>query len=176
MPDPVTVRLRRFDGALIRQVTTLLLSSSESEIRLAVPFGTEFQTLKGPWRPSTAAIYRYFPGCWHNVCSVISADLEVVGLYCDVLTAPEFDGTLLAATDLDLDVWVNPDGSYRVMDEDEFAEHSDLFHYPERLQSGARTALNSILNNVAKRQGPFAGWRVFTLSDDERSAIGRPRR
>ncbi|MEV7428008.1 DUF402 domain-containing protein [Nocardioides sp. NPDC092400] len=50
--------------------------------------------------------------------------------YVDMTTPPVWDGTVLRAVDLDLDVLRGPTGRVWVDDEDEFAEHRVTLGYP----------------------------------------------
>ena len=56
-----------------------------------------------------------------------------VNTYVDISTPPTWDGRVLRATDLDLDVVREVTGEVWVDDEDEFAEHQILFSYPDEV-------------------------------------------
>ena len=58
-------------------------------------------------------------------------------LYVDITTPPVWDGDLVTAVDLDLDVIRRFDGSWYVDDEDEFAEHQVAYGYPPELVTAA---------------------------------------
>ncbi|GIW08598.1 MAG: hypothetical protein KatS3mg060_3403 [Dehalococcoidia bacterium] len=170
---PVEVQFRRYDGVVKRQVTASLLGEREGEVRLAVPFNSVFQTLRGPWTPATAAIYRFWRGGWHNVCTVVSPETRRPAfLYCDIHAPMEFDGGRLTVLDLDLDILVHPTLSYRVLDEEEFAANCAAFHYPSDLVAGAQSALASLEAQLQGHCGLFSDGRLFTLSADERAALG----
>jgi len=63
-----------------------------------------------------------FPGLWHDIGRFHLADGTFTGLYANVLTPPEMNGLTWHTTDLYLDVWLGPDGSLLLLDEDEFDE------------------------------------------------------
>ena len=52
-------------------------------------------------------------------------------VYVDITTPPVWDGTVLRAVDLDLDVVRGNTGRVWVDDEDEFADHRVRFGYPD---------------------------------------------
>lgn len=68
---------------------------------------------------------------WYNVVKVFDKEDEFVGYYTDIRTPPERIENGYRAEDLFLDLWVYPDYSYHVLDEDEF-EEAELDEYLER--------------------------------------------
>jgi protein associated with RNAse G/E len=64
----------------------------------------------------------YYFDRWYNVFQVYSAAGVLKGWYCNVTQPARVDGEELTFVDLALDLWVNPDLSYLVLDEDEFEE------------------------------------------------------
>ncbi len=63
-----------------------------------------------------------------------------VSLYIDITTPPFWDGPVLRAVDLDLDVVRGIDGRVWIEDEDEFAEHRVELGYPDDVASAAETS------------------------------------
>lgn len=63
-----------------------------------------------------------FPGLWHDIGRFHRADGTFTGIYANVLTPVEIDGSVWHTTDLYLDVWLGPDGSTILLDEEEFDE------------------------------------------------------
>jgi len=85
-----------------------------------------------------------------------------VRVYVDMTTPPVWDGPVLRAVDLDLDVVQGPTGRVWVDDEDEFAEHRVRYGYPEEI---ARLAMRScdrvraaVTAGLAPYDGTSAGW------------------
>lgn len=111
----------------------------------------------GGWKASL-----YAPGMW-------------VDTYVDVSTPPVFDGEVLRAIDLDLDVIRAADGSVFLDDEDEFVEHRVLFGYPDDVVREAEATAAWLLDAVRERRAPFDGvtasaWlaRLADLADGRR--------
>ncbi len=75
-----------------------------------------------------AAVWFVFTGLWYDVGKVYNLENEWTGYYCDVLKPVkrrvDANGklNLFEITDLFLDLWINPDGTYEIQDEDEFEE------------------------------------------------------
>ena len=67
----------------------------------------------------------------------------------------EFDGSILTFIDLDIDVLVAPDFSRRILDEDEFATHALLYHYPAAVRDTVPRALAELNASIERRDFPF---------------------
>ncbi len=78
-----------------------------------------------------------------------------VEVYVDVTGPPSWDGSVLRAVDLDLDVVRLPDGRVEVDDEDEFAVHRAAFGYPPQVVASAEATCASVLAGVRRGDPPF---------------------
>ncbi|HZW03284.1 MAG TPA: DUF402 domain-containing protein [Anaerolineaceae bacterium] len=63
-----------------------------------------------------------FYGEWFDVVELRGAAGELIGYYCDICTPVVRQGQDYFLTDLFLDLWIEPDGSMRELDWDEFEE------------------------------------------------------
>ena len=82
----------------------------------------------------------------------------VVATYVDMTTVPVWDGSVVRAVDLDLDVVELLDGEVIVDDEDEFAEHQVAFGYPPEIVALAEATRDAVLAAMrARRSRPFDG-------------------
>ena len=75
--------------------------------------------------------------------------------YCNVNQPPSFDGRVLSYVDLDIDVLVAPDLTYRILDEDDFEQNSRLYPYPAEVQLNARGALAELVDLIESKSFPF---------------------
>ena len=80
-----------------------------------------------------------------------------VRVYVDITTAPVWDGAVLRAVDLDLDVVCGPTGRVWVDDEDEFAHHRALYDYPEDVARGALASCDRVQAAVVGGLAPYDG-------------------
>lgn len=87
-----------------------------------------------------------------------------VQVYVDVTTPPAWDGSILRAVDLDLDVVRGRTGRVWVDDEDEFADHRVRFAYPADVVEAAMTACDLVLAAVAQAAAPYDGTAVGWLT------------
>jgi len=94
----------------------------------------------------------YYRDRWYNVLKIFDVSGRLKGYYCNICLPAEFDGQVITWRDLTLDVYIFPDGSYRVLDEAEF-EASDL--YPPEVRAKARQAFAELLDLAARGESPF---------------------
>ncbi|MGZ4449605.1 MAG: DUF402 domain-containing protein [Nocardioides sp.] len=80
-----------------------------------------------------------------------------VRVYVDMTTAPVWDGPVLRAVDLDLDVVCGPTGRVWVDDEDEFAEHRVSLGYPEEVVRLATSSCDLVRTAVLAGHPPYDG-------------------
>ncbi len=91
----------------------------------------------------------------------------LVVTYVDMTTVPFWDGHVLRAVDLDLDVIKTAEGEVFVDDEDEFAEHRELFGYPADVVALAEASRDEVLADVQQAREPFGSHaqRWFAVLD-----------
>lgn len=64
----------------------------------------------------------FYSDRWYNIFAVYDRDDEQLkGWYCNICRPAHWDAHSISCEDLALDLWVTPDGSTLVMDEEEFA-------------------------------------------------------
>ncbi|MFF3555431.1 DUF402 domain-containing protein [Streptomyces tsukubensis] len=96
------------------------------------------------FEPGDLFTEHYWRDRWYAVKEVRAADGRLKGWYCDITRPVETDGTVLTVEDLDLDLWVPPDGGPVLrLDEDEFAA-SGLAERDPRAAEAALRALEEL--------------------------------
>ena len=101
-----------------------------------------------------AAIWFVFTGLWYDVGKVYNLDNRWTGYYCDIMKPVKrrVDRTgkldCFEITDLFLDLWINPDGTYQIQDEDEFAEAVQNGAIDTELERKAREVLTALIAEV----------------------------
>ena len=78
-------------------------------------------------------------------------------VYVDITTPPAWDGTVVRAVDLDLDVVCGPTGRVWVDDEDEFADHRVRFGYPDEVSRAAMSSCDLVLAQMQNERPPYDG-------------------
>ncbi len=100
------------------------------------------------------AIWFLFKDQPYDIGRFYRPDGSWTGYYVDVLEPVRWQGaeaqTLEPLVDLFLDVWIAPDGSYEVLDEDEFEEALRLGHITDAQAEHARRVLHDIVHRVQR--------------------------
>lgn len=151
----VAVLSTKFDGSFHRRQAGWLVERRGSLIVLWHRAGVPVELARGPWLPTTDSLTYYWTDRWYIVYRRLDEAGHLRGWYCNIGTPVEFDGRTIRYMDLDLDIVVRPDGSYRLLDEEEFEANARLLHYPARLVQGARAAVRELLELLEQRAFPF---------------------
>jgi hypothetical protein len=94
----------------------------------------------------------YYSDRWFNILRIRRAsDGALKGWYCNITTPAEIAATEVVYRDLYLDVWVAPDGSVLILDEDEF----DAAPLDEELRAHAREGLRQLLGDIESGERQF---------------------
>lgn len=78
--------------------------------------------------------------------------------YCNSCAVAEIDQEhrQVRFVDLDLDLLVDAEGSMRIADRDEFADHAIAYGYPQALQDRVEQDLEELMRQVRQRRGVFS--------------------
>ena len=101
-----------------------------------------------------AAVWFVFTGLWYDVGKVYNLENEWTGYYCDIMKpvkrSVDANGKLnrFEITDLFLDLWINPDGSYEIQDEDEFEEAVQKGAIDAELEKKAWDVMKTLIADV----------------------------
>jgi protein associated with RNAse G/E len=131
----------RQDGALI-----VLNAAFDREIE---------HDLLGTISRGTLSVEYYWLDRWYNVFRFVGPGGALRNFYCNVNQPPSLNDHVLSYVDLDIDVVVNPDFSFQVLDLDEFEKNAVRYGYPLELQANARRALKELTNLIETRAFPF---------------------
>ena len=103
----------------------------------------------------TVSTEYYWLDRWYNIFRFSDPDQTLKSYYCNVNLPPTFDGKVLKYIDLDIDVLVQPDLSYEVLDVDDFETNAKLYSYPAEIRDNAYRALKELIHLVEQRAFPF---------------------
>ena len=154
--DAVRLIMTKWGGRPHWEFAGVLLGADEHGQWVGFPAGTRHQRPGAEFVsevpsvtlvPSEGAFLATFyttPGIW-------------IHTYVDMTTVPEWDGAVLRAVDLDLDVIRGATGRIWVDDEDEFAEHRTSLGYPAEIVALALSTCQRIHDAVRESAPPFDG-------------------
>ncbi len=111
--------------------------------------------LLGTISSGTISTEYYWLDRWYNVFRFSDSNQTLRNFYCNINQPPSFDGRVLSYIDLDIDVLVAPDFTYRILDLDDFEENAQRYGYPDEVQANARRALTELIELIEARAFPF---------------------
>jgi len=142
----IVVRVLKYDGQERRRWPARDAKQDGPLIVLDAVFDEEIQhDLLGRIALGTISREFYWLDRWYNIFRFNER------FYCNVTQPPSFDGSILTYVDLDIDVLVESDFSYKILDLEDFENYS----YPTDLKKQAREALDELLSLVEARSFPF---------------------
>jgi nicotinamide-nucleotide amidase len=107
----------------------------------------------------------FYTDRWYNVFELFTPQGDLKGWYADVTRPTHITADAADWEDLILDIWMNPDGSMQVLDEDEFA--AALPELPSLEAARARETLDTLRDELLRR------WRAYM---NDRIALGLAKR
>jgi len=136
----------RYTGQVLARGTTWV--QLEARFERAQDVITPYHT----FRRGDRFVEWFFSDRWYNIFEMHDADDDhLTGWYCNVTRPARLDGDVVRADDLALDLFIAPDGTITVLDEDEFA----ALPLDETTRAQARQALRELQEMVAARHPPF---------------------
>jgi protein associated with RNAse G/E len=142
----IVVRVFKYDGREHRRWSARVVKQAGPLIVLDAVFAEEVEhDLLGTIPLGTASKEYYWLDRWYNVFRFSDR------FYCNVSKPPSFDGAVLTYVDLDIDVLVESNFSYRVLDLEDFAASQ----YPVEVQHNAQQALDELTRLIESRSFPF---------------------
>ena len=153
MTDQVIVRkldadgneVIRYPGRIIRQTEEMLLLEATFEME-----DIEFPGLT--FRRGDRFLESHFRDRWYNVLAIHDVDSDQLkGWYCNLVRPASIEDGQVSAEDLALDLVVQLDGTWHVLDEDEFA-HLELNAYD---RAKVEAALEDLKRHAEALDGPL---------------------
>ena len=105
------------------------------------------------WKTKEPAIMFFYKKRWFNII----AQLKKYGLfyYCNIASPFVIDEKIIKYIDYDLDLRVFPDGSFKVLDKNEYNYHRKIMHYPKEMDKILKSELDTLINMERKNEEPF---------------------
>lgn len=154
--DSIIVSVLKYDGTEHRRWPARIAKTVGPLLVLDAVFDAEIQhDLLGTISSGTISTEYYWLDRWYNVFRFSDPDRKLKNFYCNVNVPPHFDGRVLSYIDLDIDVLVEPDLTYKILDEDDFEKNARRYLYPEEVQANARRAVAELTRLIESRSFPF---------------------
>lgn len=148
----IVVRVLKYDGVERRTWPARVVKQVGPLIVLDAVFDEEIQhDLLGTISSGTLSKEYYWLDRWYNVFRFSDPGRRRSRFYCNITQPPTFEGSVLSYVDLDIDVLVESDFSYQILDLEDF----EAYRYPEVVKQSAHEALDELVTLVETRSFPF---------------------
>lgn len=155
-PLEIFVHSCKHDGRVHRSWPARVARRVDSLIVLDASFAEEVRhALIGTIEAGTLSTEFFWTDRWYSVFRFQKPSGELLKFYCNINTPPTLESGVLSFIDLDVDVLVQPDYSFEVLDEDEFERHAELYQYPDAYRGNVQEALDELRHLIENRQFPF---------------------
>lgn len=157
MDNQITIQALKYGNLLHYEWNTTLLEKTDSHIFVLGKYGRKLNHYtKQKVFTIEAWTVEYFS---FNSWFTVSADVvggKIQQFYCNINQPSKIEGNIVSFVDLDLD-YVQRNGEWKVVDEDEFESNAIKFAYPEALIHKAWEELLSLKELIRKKAFPFDG-------------------
>lgn len=115
------------------------------------------------WYTREPSVSFFFKNHWYNVIAIIKK--KEVTYYCNVGSPVLIDDEALKYIDYDLDIKVNSDFTYKILDIYEYKTHQKLMNYPEDIKLILAREMLNLKAKIDKRRIPFNAELVLNWYD-----------
>ena len=158
----IYVQSFKHDGSLHRTWSMGFVMEANDKRTIVVTNKTWVTEADGrKWYTREPAICFFYPDHWFNIICMMRK--TGVYYYCNLASPAIYDGEALKHIDYDLDVKLYPDGTEVLLDEDEYAEHSEKMKYPESVRSIIADELAELRKWIAERRTPFQPEEMYDM-------------
>lgn|SRR5690554_1743787 len=152
--DVTYVETYKHDGSTHRTWSSATILDVTENLIVAITYKTWVVESDGRrWFTREPAICFYYNDRWYNVMAMIRK--RGIYYYCNLASPSIYDGEAIKNIDYDLDVKVFPDGSYILLDEEEFVDHQVMMRYDESIIDIVRQEQRRLVNVVKAGNYPF---------------------
>lgn len=154
--EKIIVSALKYDGVEHRRWPARIARIEGPLLVLDAVFEDEIEhDLLGKISPGTISTEYYWLDRWYNVFRFTDSHGKLKNYYCNLNQPPSFDGRVLSYIDLDIDVLVAPDLTFRVLDLEDFEENATRYSYPQEVQTNALLGLAELSGLIESKAFPF---------------------
>ena len=152
----ITINARKFDGKIHRSWKAKLIEQKGSLLIFVGEFSREVNHPDlGVVEKGTTSHEYYWLDRWYNAFRFHQPNGDFRNFYCNINMPPTFADQTLDYVDLDIDVLVDRDFRYRILDQEEFLKNSRKYNYPKPTIEKANGSLEQVIDLIEKRTFPF---------------------
>ena len=150
------INSRKADNKIHRTWTAKLIEENDFYWLFEGKFSDDIEHEQiGVIRRGTTAYEFFWKHCWYSVFRFHEPAGNLLSFYCNINLPPLLSGKSFDFVDLDIDVLVRKNLSYKILDIDEFETNSVLLNYSEDLKINVWNSLDELLRLIKTRNFPF---------------------
>jgi protein associated with RNAse G/E len=151
--ESITIKKLNLAHTLMWSYSGVVLDRSDNLIKLEAHFNRETSDAGYVVFEQNDRFVEYFyTDRWYNIFEIHSMqDNHLKGWYCNIALPAVFLEDTIEQVDLALDVWINPDGTTLILDEDEFTE----LNLDDETRQPAHRAVQELIDLAHQRTPPF---------------------
>lgn len=151
-----TINSLKFDEKIHRTWKAKLVEQGNSLLTFVGEFDSEINHPHlGIIGRGTISYEFYWLESWFNVFRFHETDGSLRNFYCNVNMPPTFNDGILDYVDLDIDLLVLKDFSYKILDLEEFQENARIYSYTSYMRKKVQDSLNEMICMIENRIFPF---------------------
>ena len=157
MHETIAVNSRKFDGSIRRSWTCRVVEQNGTLLVFEGVFDFDVSHSDlGFIRRGTVSYEYYWLDRWYNVFRFHEPEGDLRNYYCNINMPPVFENGVLDYVDLDLDVLVQPDFSYKILDREDFERNAERFGYTDEIRGKVDAAMDEVIRLIENREFPFS--------------------
>ncbi len=152
--DKLQIHCYKHDGTLHRTCDEATVLKVEEDVLVCANYKTEINESGGErYHTREPAILFFYKNEWFNII----AQMKDKGLYyyCNIASPYIIDDGLIKYIDYDLDLRVYPDGSYKILDRNEYRYHKKKMHYSDELEKVLQYELSKLIKYKENKEIAF---------------------
>ena len=151
----ITIQSYKHDGSLHRTWRDTMVLKTSDQSLIGVNDHTLVTESDGRrWLTREPAIVYFHKHYWFNIIAMIRDN--GVSYYCNLASPYALDDEGLKYIDYDLDIKVFPDGEKRLLDVDEYEDHSKKWSYPDDIDHILKENVKILVDWINEEKGPFS--------------------
>lgn len=151
--ENIVLESKKHDQSLHRRWQENIIIYKDEHIVVGFNNRTVVDEINKPqWVTENPAIFYFDQRYWFNIVLILT---DQPFYYCNLSSPFYYNKGVLQYIDYDLDVIVQLDGSYKIVDQEEYHENCRYYHYPQEVQYHIATHLDLLLKWIDQENGFF---------------------
>ena len=152
--DKLQIQCYKHDGKVHRSWDEAVLLDIKEDYMV---FGNErtmvIEAHGNTWRTKEPAILYFFKDRWYNI--IVQLKKDGVTYYCNIASPYIIEDGVIKYIDYDLDLRIFPNGSFKILDRQEYKFHKKKMNYSSELDVAIRSALSELITDYQNGASMF---------------------